>query len=190
MKIIKIIGRLIEYVKSFFKKEAFLRDDDFLEIFRKANELIHASYGSGGENIERISCIKECVREMLLTEEPEIFAANYQNAADLAEEAVQSSSGRAAGCARELASMLKALPRGCESTDGERCYRVTFRSKRKTYCYLSVGKKFAIGQHVLAPAGDDMKICVVRIVGEEKFESNGFTAVKAELKEILGSALY
>lgn len=191
MRIIKIISRFIEYVKSFFKKESFLKDDDFLLIFKKSNELIRCMYENRAaeRRIDDVRCIKEYAKEMLLTEEPEIFASDYQNAVSLAEEATKDG-GVASECAGELLSALNALPRGFENVENELCYRVNFRNKRKTYCYISEDKKYKIGQHVLAPAGEDMKICVVRIMGTADFDKGDFPIPKEDLKSILGPALY
>lgn len=190
MKIIKILNKFFNYIKSLFKRNTFLNDDDFLQIFKKSNELIHCLYDGDRKSVIKVRLLKECISRMLLTEEPDVFAAEYQNAVELAEEVALECSRNSKDNAEELLSMLNGLPRGFEASEKEICYKVTFRSRRKTYCYLSGKKAYRIGQHVLAPAGDDMKICVVRIVGKVKLEESDIIFPIAELKSIFGPALY
>lgn len=198
MAVIRFLKEVLRYILSLVDKKEYLRDDEFIAITEAANQLIYLLYVDKDEksrnDVGKVRSIKECVAQMLHTEEPEIFSLKYADAVSFAEEIMRGeyTDERIKRAIYELHQMLLNLrkPPQPAPENGLIYYSVTFRNKRRTYYYLANGKTYSIGQHVLAPAGEDMQIRVVRVVGVDTFRAEDVPMPPEDLKIIEGPAIY
>ena len=198
MAVIRFLKEVLRYVQALIDKKTYLRDDEFAAITEAANRLIFLLYGAkdrkSRDDMAKVRGIKESITQMLHTEDPDVFSLKYADAVSFAEELGESeyADERIKSAVDEIHGMLLDLRKSPKrpSSNGLTYYSVTFRNKRRSYYYISDGKAYSVGQHVLVPAGEDMQIRVVRVVGVDTFRADNVPMPVEDVKTIEGPAIY